>query len=96
MQGFWDLVSIQVDDMKQKFRNLEELECNGWKQQQAQPTRNKKRGKVGIYIGHTETLVLPFTLVSKTLLQNRLDNMCLLVMCSIAEKVRFLPIIVHL
>jgi hypothetical protein len=45
LQGFWDLVSIQVDDMKQKFRNLEELECNGWKQQQAQPTRNKKRGK---------------------------------------------------
>ena len=46
-QGFWDLVSIQVDDMNQKFKNLEELERNDWKQQhQVQPTMHKKRGKV--------------------------------------------------
>ncbi|CAI8038843.1 Disks large-associated protein 5 [Geodia barretti] len=45
LQGFWDLVSIQVDDMNQKFKNLEELERNDWKQQhQVQPTMNKKRG----------------------------------------------------
>ena len=44
-QGFWDLVSIQVDDMNQKFKNLEELERNDWKQQhQVQPTMNNKRG----------------------------------------------------
>lgn len=30
LQGFWDMVSYQIDDVQHKFLRLEELEKNGW------------------------------------------------------------------
>ena len=33
-QGFWDMVSMQVEDVCQKFKRLEELEGNDWRQPQ--------------------------------------------------------------
>ena len=46
-QRFWDLVSMQVEDVGQKFRSLEELEGNDWRQpQMMEKNRNKKRAKV--------------------------------------------------
>lgn len=30
LQGFWDMVSHQIDDVHCKFQRLEELEKNGW------------------------------------------------------------------
>ena len=42
-----DLVSMQVEDVCQKFRSLEELEGNDWRQpQMMEKNRNKKRAKV--------------------------------------------------
>ena len=30
LQGFWDMVSHQIDDVQMKFLQLEEIEKNGW------------------------------------------------------------------
>ena len=42
-QGFWDLVSIQVDELCQKFENLAELERNDWKQPQPMEQNQVKK-----------------------------------------------------
>lgn len=31
LQGFWDLISIQIEDMNNKFVHLEKLELNNWR-----------------------------------------------------------------
>ncbi|CAJ1967976.1 unnamed protein product [Cylindrotheca closterium] len=31
LQGFWDMIGFQVDDMKEKFQVLEQAEANDWK-----------------------------------------------------------------
>lgn len=31
LQGFWDMIGFQVDDMKEKFQVLESAEANDWK-----------------------------------------------------------------
>ena len=30
LMGFWDLVQIQVDDLKKAFTKIEQLRMNGW------------------------------------------------------------------
>ena len=47
MQGFWDMVYFQVEDMYKKFDGLMVLENNGWEHKL--PTPKKPRGKV-VYI----------------------------------------------
>lgn len=39
LQGFWDMVSHQIDDVQHKFRRLEELEKNGWVVEQDVPKK---------------------------------------------------------
>ena len=47
LQGFWDMVSYQIDDVQHKFLQLEELEKNGWVVEQVAP--KKKPMKVCTY-----------------------------------------------
>ena len=44
LQGFWDMVYFQVEDLLSKFEDLAELESNNWRQ--ATKRQKKKRGKV--------------------------------------------------
>jgi len=44
LQGFWDMVSHQIDDVQRKFNQLEQLEKNGWVIEQDLP--KKKQMKV--------------------------------------------------
>jgi len=30
IKGFWDMILIQIEDTKSKFRELEKLEADGW------------------------------------------------------------------
>lgn len=32
LQGFWDLVYIQVEDVNKKFENLEKQRCDHWRE----------------------------------------------------------------
>lgn len=51
LQGFWDLVNIQIEDINKKFKLLDNLRSNGWvvdentcdKQNEITPIRPKKR-----------------------------------------------------
>ena len=39
LQGFWDMVSHQIDDVHHKFCRLEEMEKNGWVMEQDVPKK---------------------------------------------------------
>ena len=41
LQGFWDMIGFQVDDMKEKFEALELAKQNKWKQQPKQAAKAK-------------------------------------------------------
>ena len=43
LQGFWDMVYFQVEDILKKFQGLEDLEKNNWKMEQALEPAAKKR-----------------------------------------------------
>lgn len=57
LQGFWDMLYFQVEDVLTKFKYLEELECNAW-QDTFQKTLSEKvrRGKVRWSIGGFELI----------------------------------------
>ncbi|MBN3303237.1 DLGP5 protein, partial [Amia calva] len=46
LQGFWDMVYFQVEDVSKKFSSLEQLEQSGWQQLQRAPSRPKKTARV--------------------------------------------------
>jgi len=48
LQGFWDMVSCQVDNVNLKFAQLEELEKSGWVVQEIVP--KKKPVKVRVMV----------------------------------------------
>ena len=50
LQGFWDMVYFQVEDVDRKFEAVKELEKNGWKLQVEQKPRTR-RGKVRGVVG---------------------------------------------
>ena len=66
LQGFWDMVSHQIDDVQHKFRQLEQLEKNNWVVERDVP--KKKPMKVCItsqasfliILCHTSSAVLAF------------------------------------
>eukprot|EP00123_Amoebidium_parasiticum_P017629 comp23922_c0_seq1/m.42217 comp23922_c0_seq1/g.42217 ORF comp23922_c0_seq1/g.42217 comp23922_c0_seq1/m.42217 type:complete len:989 (-) comp23922_c0_seq1:23-2989(-) len=39
LEGFWDVIDIQVEDVRNKFGKLEELMANGWKEKKVVPVR---------------------------------------------------------
>ncbi|XP_060549616.1 disks large-associated protein 5 isoform X2 [Pantherophis guttatus] len=44
LDGFWDMVNFQVEDINKKFENLKKLEVNGWQMvDDAQPHRPAKK-----------------------------------------------------
>ncbi|KAM3853902.1 disks large-associated protein 5 [Vipera latastei] len=44
LDGFWDMVNFQVEDINKKFENLKQLEMNGWQMvDDAQPRRPAKK-----------------------------------------------------
>lgn len=45
LDGFWDMVSFQVDDVTQKFNNLMKLEESGWKDN-SNPSKKLVRKKI--------------------------------------------------
>ncbi len=45
VQGFWDMVYFQVEDVYKKFHDLEALENNGWTVKAPTP-KKKKAAKV--------------------------------------------------
>ncbi|XP_031217749.1 disks large-associated protein 5 isoform X1 [Mastomys coucha] len=45
LDGFWDMVSFQVDDVNQKFNNLIKLEESGWKDN-GHPSKKVPRKKI--------------------------------------------------
>ncbi|NP_001411714.1 disks large-associated protein 5 isoform 4 [Mus musculus] len=45
LDGFWDMVSFQVDDVNQKFNNLIKLEASGWKDSN-NPSKKVLRKKI--------------------------------------------------
>ncbi|XP_066563272.1 disks large-associated protein 5 isoform X2 [Amia ocellicauda] len=45
LQGFWDMVYFQVEDVSKKFSSLEQLEQSGWQQLQRAPSRPKKTAR---------------------------------------------------
>ena len=65
LQGFWDMVSIQVDDVRCKFERLAELERNDWKQPHVEQNRTKKQGKVYIIYVYVYMYVHVFLLFPK-------------------------------
>ncbi|XP_030019514.1 disks large-associated protein 5 [Sphaeramia orbicularis] len=42
LQGFWDMVYFQVEDVNKKFGALKEAEAQGWVEEQKPPPRQKK------------------------------------------------------
>ncbi|XP_064605757.1 titin homolog [Liolophura sinensis] len=46
LQGFWDMIYFQVDDVDKKFRELEKLKAGNWvKEESVQPTKLKTKKK---------------------------------------------------
>ncbi|XP_058019005.1 disks large-associated protein 5 isoform X2 [Ahaetulla prasina] len=44
LDGFWDMINFQVEDINKKFENLKELEVNGWQMvDDAEPHRPAKK-----------------------------------------------------
>ena len=43
IQGFWDMVYFQVEDVEKKFEHLSELERNGWKERAQKPKGRKTK-----------------------------------------------------
>ena len=54
LQGFWDMVSHQIDDVQHKFHRLEELERNGWVIEQDVP----KKKPMKVYITCSSALLV--------------------------------------
>ncbi|XP_045078698.1 disks large-associated protein 5-like isoform X1 [Coregonus clupeaformis] len=42
LQGFWDMVSYQVEDVNKKFGALKEAESKGWQEESKPPPRQRK------------------------------------------------------
>ncbi|XP_015248596.1 PREDICTED: disks large-associated protein 5 isoform X1 [Cyprinodon variegatus] len=42
LQGFWDMVYFQVEDVQKKFDSLKEAESRGWMEEQKLPPRRRK------------------------------------------------------
>lgn len=45
LQGFWDMVYFQVEDISKKFQGLDNLEKNNWQVEQTQEPATKRRKK---------------------------------------------------
>ncbi len=43
LQGFWDMVYFQVEDMLAKFKHLEELEGNSWQEAVVKKPKTKRK-----------------------------------------------------
>ena len=48
LQGFWDMVYFQVEDILKKFQGLESLEKNNW-QAELESKVSSKKGKVSVF-----------------------------------------------
>lgn len=45
LDGFWDMVSFQIEDVNQKFNNLTKLEESGWQNTNSNASKNVSRKK---------------------------------------------------
>ncbi|XP_014663852.1 PREDICTED: guanylate kinase-associated protein mars-like isoform X2 [Priapulus caudatus] len=45
LQGFWDMIYFQVEDVNEKFSNLEQLHAKGWKSETPKPKLLPKKKK---------------------------------------------------
>ena len=52
LEGFWDMVYIQVSDIDNKFSQLAQLEDNNWEEEKKQLSRRKVDIQLYMYI-HT-------------------------------------------
>ena len=52
LEGFWDMVYIQVSDIDNKFSQLAQLEDNNWEEENKQLSRRKVDIQLYMYI-HT-------------------------------------------
>ena len=50
LEGFWDMVYIQVSDIDNKFSQLAQLEDNNWEEEKKQLSRRKVDIQLCIYI----------------------------------------------
>lgn len=49
LQGFWDMVYFQVEDVDRKFNALKEAEGRGWTEEKKPAPRQKKLVKVKLF-----------------------------------------------
>merc|ERR1712141_537079 len=48
LQGFWEMIYFQVEDIQQLFSDLEKLEQNNWIQEKINPIKNPPKKKLNI------------------------------------------------
>ena len=80
LQGFWDMIGFQVDDMKEKFEALELAKQNKWKQQPKQaakaalPKAKKKDNKTTTTSSSSKTRRGPRPNVRDFIAKKRQEN----------------------
>ena len=48
LQGFWEMIYFQVEDIQQLFSELEKLEQNNWIQEKINPIKNPPKKKLNM------------------------------------------------